>query len=244
MGRKKIFKWHGQRTLYNNFEEGNYYRSMGLFKHSADFTDTAGTGFNKGWSPRSMDYAAPGEYQFPNVDFSPWELGTGEVHKSFSMNGIFGYYRGELPDLSLWDTSKVKHWDGAFQGFNAPITQADRDNIAALDTSSAETMVWAFRDCQLDLDISQWDVSSVKDMWEIFSKDSGIMSDLSGWDTSSVNIQRSASGGTVATPNNCAKLDLKTGEGVADCLGDRDDSADGWTDSKIGLNSRKKSKNR
>lgn len=124
------------------------------------------------------------------------------------------------PNLSLWDTSNITSMNSLFAGcinFNQPLdnwnvrkvttfvgmfSNATRFNSSlnnwqlGLDTTgtSCESM---FAGCiNFNQDLSSWDTSKVKNMWNMFTQCFNFDQNLSSWDTSNVTTMRSMFAGS------------------------------------------------
>jgi surface protein len=88
-------------------------------------------------------------------------------------------------DLSGWDTSKVTIMFAMFKGQK----QITENGISGFDVSKVTNMDLMFYSCNnpsLSLDLSNWDVSNVTLMNNMFQNATHFTSDLSKWDVSNV----------------------------------------------------------
>ena len=90
-----------------------------------------------------------------------------DMFQYFYNNGV---YSGLVPDVSGWNTSKVKYFKGMFYGFASRNIYMDAvPDVSKWDTSSAEDMSQMFQSYAMFSevltkvpDVSNWDVSNVK----------------------------------------------------------------------------------
>ena len=85
-------------------------------------------------------------------------------------------------DLNDIDVSHVTDMSFLFQGHPFNLFKGD---ISQWDVSSVKNMRCMFWNCRFNGDISNWDVSNVEDMSDMF-RSSIFNSDISNWDVSNV----------------------------------------------------------
>lgn len=83
--------------------------------------------------------------------------------------------------LEMFNVSKVKNMSNLFLQYEF----REEDDISQWDVSQVENMSDMFYESNFDGDISQWDVSNVKNMMRMFCK-SDFNGDISQWDVSNV----------------------------------------------------------
>ena len=92
--------------------------------------------------------------------------------------------RGPNADLNDIDTSKIKDMHSLFSYIDVKIRNID---ISQWNVSNVESMSDMFFGCEeFNCDLSQWDVSSCKNMYGMFYFCKKFDSDLSQWDVSNV----------------------------------------------------------
>ena len=92
--------------------------------------------------------------------------------------------RGTDANLNDIDVSKMKTLSNIFSGEESDFN----GDISQWDVSNIEYMEELFNDCKFDGDISQWNVSNVKSMFGMFaySEFTGKNGDIGKWDVSKV----------------------------------------------------------
>ena len=109
-----------------------------------------------------------------------------------------GYGTKEKPlDLNDIDTSEIQYMNYLFDIYRggsmlAKLSAIGYFDISNWDVSNVENMDNVFTDSAFDGDISKWDVSNVKTMQSMFgrSKFTGKNGSISNWDVSSVRNMR------------------------------------------------------
>lgn len=113
-------------------------------------------------------------------------IDTLDTSEMVNMNNMFSYCNMDnIFDLSTWDFSKVKKMTGLFNGANSP----NGINFGSINTSSLTNIMDMFAYSGFtSLDLSNFDVSKVIDMQQVFYNCSSLSYlDLTGWNTSSVS---------------------------------------------------------
>ncbi|EHK9937474.1 BspA family leucine-rich repeat surface protein, partial [Enterococcus faecium] len=161
---------------YANYQKG----TVSISENGPDKVVAQG----ENWSKVFGGYEAYHEEQYPNV--TSLDLHRLDTHNITDMTCMFGGAKGLITlNVSGWDTSQVRSFDGVFYECN---------NVQALDMSSwqtdqVRTLDGMFQNCfQLQtLDVGHWNISQVRNINGIFYGCTNLQSvDVSNWDTSQV----------------------------------------------------------
>ena len=120
-----------------------------------------------------------------SFDLTKWD-----VSNVTNMRYMFGWARGPVSiDMTGWDTSNVTDMYYMFGYCNKLTEIKGLENFDTAKVTNMQYMLTEYKGTELDL--SEWDVSSVTNMCRLFEGCSNLQSlNLSGWDTSKVTTMQ------------------------------------------------------
>jgi surface protein len=140
----------------------------------------------RGWDVSNavtMERMFVGSENFRGFGLDRWNVG---LVQDFSY--MFANAKVLDADVSAWNTSSATTMKGMFYG-----AQRFNGNLSAWDVANVESMAFMFRSALgfQGGDVTQWNVSKVQDMTELFSQSRRFIGDVSTWDTSEVTTMNS-----------------------------------------------------
>lgn len=126
-------------------------------------------------------------------------------------------------DIADWDVHQVTSMDGVFSGKFGSQTLLGRVNISAWDVSRVTTMRFMFCGASdFNSDLSTWNVGNVNSMFYMFTSAGSLRSDsnLTNWDVSKVQTMENMFFGTEFFNSDLSKWDVGNVQSMREMFGD------------------------